>query len=76
MAAMVLPKFAPCVYSASFAAMSSCEVLPTIFHSMLAGLIVGIVFLICQTVFDGFGGKLGVVAFIGVICVRGLRLKR
>ena len=57
------PKFAPCVYTASFAGMSSQNVLPTIFHSMLVGIIVGIVFIICQTVFEGFGGKLGVMAF-------------
>lgn len=64
--AMVSPKFAPCVYAASFAGMSSQNVLPTIFHSVIVGIIVGIVFIICKTVFDGFGGKLGVIAFFSV----------
>lgn len=67
--ALIAPKFAPCVYSASFAAMSSLDILPTIFHSIIVGLIVGIVFILCRGVFNGFGGKLCVVAFFSVLIV-------
>ncbi|MBM3253325.1 MAG: hypothetical protein FJZ16_03615 [Candidatus Omnitrophica bacterium] len=67
--AKVFPKLAAAIYAASFASMSSKEVLPNISVSGIAGLITGLLYLFTQKVFLGIGGKLGAIAFFSVLIV-------
>lgn len=66
-AAKLFPKFAAPIYAASFASMSSLEVLPNIMLSALSGLFTGLIYLSTQKIFMGCGGKLGAIAFFSVL---------
>ncbi len=65
----VLKKFSSPMYAASFASMSSSEVLPSVPSSGVAGLITGILYILTQKVFVGIGGKLGAIAFLSVLII-------
>ncbi|SET11269.1 hypothetical protein [Anaerobranca gottschalkii] len=53
-------------YTAAFAGMSSAAVLQTYPMAVLAGVLVGIIFIITQPLYQGFGGKLGTIAACAV----------
>ena len=55
------------LYTASFAGMSSSADLTNYSMVILAGLLVGIIFLLVQSVFNGSGGKLGTIAAFSVL---------
>ncbi|SHK17320.1 hypothetical protein SAMN02745227_01703 [Anaerobranca californiensis DSM 14826] len=53
-------------YTAAFAGMSSAQVLASYPMVAFAGLLVGIIFIITQPLYQGFGGKLGTIAACAV----------
>ncbi len=67
LATLVTPKFDVPLYCGAFAGMASNVLLPTFFHISLAGIIAGLVFVLTKPVFNGFGGKLGTIAFTGCV---------
>ncbi len=67
LAALVVPNFAVSAYCGAFVGMASPSLLPTHFHLLLAGTIAGAVFVAAKLSFNGFGGKLGTIAFTGCI---------
>lgn len=69
----LFPKFAAPIYAASFVSMSSLEVLPSITLSFFAGLFTGLIYLSCQKIFVGLGGKLGAIAFFSVLITNWFR---
>lgn len=54
-------------YTAAFAGMSSGQVLQNYPMVLLTGFLVGIIFILTQPVYQGFGGKLGTIAACSVI---------
>lgn len=74
-AAFIIPKFGVPIYCGAFAGMSC----PTIFDYIpmvaVAGALGGVTYVICQKVFNGFGGKLGTIAFIGCVIPIVMRAK-
>jgi hypothetical protein len=70
-AASILPeKLAGVTYTSSFIGMSSLSVLPTIWSALLAGFIIGLIFLFTSDVYAGIGGKGGTTASIATIITR------
>lgn len=63
----VFPKLAAAIYAASFAAMSTPQVLPRITLSGIAGLLTGLLYIFTRKIFVGWGGKLGAIAFFSVL---------
>lgn len=64
-----------CVYTGSFAAMSSLALLSHAIDVLMLSLFVAFYFKVISPYFRGFGGKLGSVAFISVVsfvCIKGL----
>lgn len=59
----------PAVYCGSFVGMSSELVLDNIWLLVNAGLVSGFIFSYSKTAMHGFGGKLGTIAFVGVLIV-------
>ncbi len=54
-------------YTSAFAGMSSSAVLQNYPMVILAGALVGVIFIITQPIYQGFGGKLGTIAACSVI---------
>lgn len=66
LAGVLIPAYAVPVYCGSFVGQAS----PKVFDSgemLLAAIIAGIVYVLAQDVFNGFGGKLGTIAYAGGI---------
>jgi hypothetical protein len=74
-AALVLPSQGVPTYCGCFVGMTSSRLLVNHAELALAAAVAGVVFVLTERVFRGFGGKLGAVAFFGAI-VTGLGLKR
>ncbi len=55
------------IYTASFAGMSSAAVLGSLPMVLLAGALVGVIFMLALPVYQGFGGKLGTIASCAVL---------
>ena len=55
------------IYCGSFVGMSSVVVAPSISFVILAGILAGIFFILSKNLFVGIGGKLGTIAFGGVV---------
>lgn len=66
-ATLIIPRYDVPTFCGSFVGMASITLLTTYFCVFLAGIIAGIVFVITKQVFNGFGGKLGTIAFIGCV---------
>ena len=64
-AAIVLARLAVPIYCGAFVGMTAPLLFPTYGHSVIAGVIAVLVYLIAQPVFYGVGGKLGTTAFVG-----------
>ncbi|HDZ07002.1 hypothetical protein [Maribacter sp.] len=64
-----LEKLPAAIYCGVFVGMSSSEIVPTIGFVTAAGLVAGVFLLLSKNLFLGVGGKLGTVAFGGVIIV-------
>jgi len=59
--------FSEVAFASSFAGMTSFKFVRKKSYKLLIGLIVGIIFLLSTSFFQGFGGKLGTIAFISLI---------
>ena len=53
----------------SFAAMSSTQILSNYKDVFILALISALLFLVSRSTFNGYGGKLGTLAFVAVLCV-------
>lgn len=62
--AIVVPNFAISVYCGSFVGMVSPLVLHDFYHVILAGIMAGVILMLAEKVYKGYGGKLGASAFI------------
>jgi hypothetical protein len=62
-AAMIISDYAVEIYCGAFVGMVSPEVLHDLTHIVLAGLLAGLIFYLSRDSFDGYGGKLGTIAF-------------
>ncbi len=62
----ILEEFPAAVYCGSFVGMTSLQVAPDIKFILFAGFIAGTILMLSKNIFNGFGGKLGTVAFGGV----------
>ncbi len=69
---LVIPKFDVPAYCGAFVGMSCNTVFVTFEQLVLAGIIAGLIFVLSKNVFNGFGGKLGTIAFASCIAMRGL----
>lgn len=68
LASLFLPTdLAIVAYTAAFAGMSAGFVLLNYYMVSLTGLLVGVIFIITQPIYQGFGGKLGTIAACSVI---------
>lgn len=61
----MIEKYSVPIYCGAFVGMISPEVFHDLYHVFLAALIAGIVYVMGENVFSGFGGKLGATAFAG-----------
>ncbi|EDM43012.1 hypothetical protein SCB49_12344 [unidentified eubacterium SCB49] len=57
------------IYCGAFVGMSSTEISTSVSFALIAGIIAGIFLLLSKNLFIGVGGKLGTMAFLGVIIV-------
>lgn len=64
--ALIKPKYGVPVYCGAFVGMASSDYL-AFYPLLLAGIFGGIVYVISSPVFNGFGGKLGTIAYAGCI---------
>ncbi|WP_179354533.1 hypothetical protein [Winogradskyella vidalii] len=62
-----LKQIPACIYCGAFVGMSSIETSPSIGFVIAAGTLAGLFFMISKNLFLGVGGKLGTMAFAGVI---------
>ncbi len=62
------------VICASFAGMSNRERFPHFGYMVLAGLLIGLLYVFSLPVFGGAGGKLGTIAFTAVLSIHGSKL--
>jgi len=74
-ASLIIPKYGVAVYCGSFVGMTSSRLLVDHSELSIAAAIAGIVFLLADRAFNGFGGKLGTVALTGTL-ITGLGLKK
>jgi len=65
---LMVPKLAVSAYCGAFVGMSSALLLPNQAYVLLAAVIAGGLFVASKAVFNGFGGKLGTIAWTGVVC--------
>ena len=72
---LIIPKYGVAVYCGSFVGMTSSRLLVDYAELSFAAVIAGIVFLLADRAFNGFGGKLGTVAFAGTL-ITGLGLEK
>lgn len=75
MAALIVPGYAVPTYCGAFVGMTSARLFIAYGDLCLATAIVGIIYLLTQRAFTGFGGKLGTIAFTGTF-VTGFGLNR
>ncbi|MCD6226413.1 MAG: hypothetical protein J7J93_01290 [Candidatus Aenigmarchaeota archaeon] len=68
--------FSEVAFASSFAGMTSFKFVRKKSYKLLIGLIVGIIFLFSSSFFQGFGGKLGTIAFISIIIFFLLKSKK
>lgn len=68
--------FSEVAFASSFAGMTSFNLIRKKSYKLLVGFIVGLVFLISSSFFQGFGGKLGTIAFISIIIFFLLKYKK
>ncbi len=66
-AALIIPKYGVPIYCGAFVGMASDKLLCQHGSLALAGVLGGIVYVLTTGVLDGFGGKLGTIAFTGCI---------
>ncbi len=65
---VIFPKYDVPLYCGSFVGMACGQhVYVTYFHIVVAGLLAALVFVASRDSFDGFGGKLGTIAFAGCV---------
>lgn len=64
---LLVKKLAAPIYCGSFVGMVSQDLAQGYWFLLLAGLLAGIIFVISSCAFNGFGGKLGTIAFAGCI---------
>ncbi len=64
-----LKKMPPALYCGAFVGMSSVVVMPSIWLVLIAGCMTGVIYILAKSLFLGMGGKLGTMAFGGVIIV-------
>jgi len=62
----ILKELPAAMYCGSFVGMTSLQVAPDIEFILFAGFIAGTILMLSKNIFNGFGGKLGTVAFGGV----------
>lgn len=62
--AILVPDYKVSIYCGSFVGMVSPLVLHDFYHVLIAGLLAGIIFMLAEGVYKGYGGKLGATAFI------------
>lgn len=67
LAALVLPRYGVPIYCGAFAGMSCSLLFSTYAHMAFGSVLAGIVFVLSKHVFNGFGGKLGTIAFTGCL---------
>lgn len=65
--ALFLPKFGVPTYCGAFVGMTSAALLPNQAYVLLAAVIAGAIFVASKLVFNGFGGKLGTIAWTGAV---------
>ncbi len=73
--ALIFPKQAVPIYCGSFVGMSSVALLATYPEMLVAGMAAGLIYNLAASVLNGFGGKLGTIAFAAAV-VTGLGLRR
>lgn len=73
--ALVFPRYSIAIYCGSFVGMSSAELLASPQELLLAASICGLVYILTEDALNGFGGKLGTIAFSGSL-LTGLGLQR
>jgi hypothetical protein len=66
-AAIMVPKFSAPIYCGAIVGMASCALFASYTHFITAGIIAGVIFVLAKNVFNGYGGKLGVIALTGCI---------
>lgn len=64
-AAIFFSSVAVPAYCGAFVGMTAPELIPTYWHALFAGGLASIVYAVSQPVFQGVGGKLGTIAFVG-----------
>lgn len=64
-----LKKLPAAIYCGAFVGMSSLEIIPSIGFVLAAGILAGIFLMLSKNLFLGIGGKLGTIAFGGVVIV-------
>ena len=74
-AALVAPAYGVPLYCGSFVGMTSAQFLSSHTELAIAGLVAGAIYILTTGVYDGFGGKLGTIAFAGCV-ITGMCLGR
>lgn len=74
-ASLTAPRYGVAAYCGSFVGMTSSRLLVDYAELSFAAVIAGVVFLLADRAFNGFGGKLGTVAFTGTL-ITGLGLEK
>ena len=64
-----LKKLPDAIYCGVFVGMSSVEIIPSIVLVIVAGVFAGVFFMLSKNLFVGIGGKLGTIAFGGVVII-------
>ena len=73
--ALIFPQYSVPIYCGSFVGMSSAALLASPAELLLAAGIAGVVYMLAEDALNGFGGKLGTIAFSGSL-LTGLGLQR
>ncbi len=66
-AALALPEYGAPIYCGAFVGMASQKLLANHGELAIAGAVAGLTYVLAEGVFDGFGGKLGTIAFTGCV---------
>lgn len=64
-----LEKLPAAIYCGAFVGMSSVEISPSVGFIVTAGVLTGVFFMLSKNLFLGIGGKLGSIAFLGVVVI-------
>ena len=59
----------PAIYCGVFVGMSSAVIVPSVGFILAAGILAGVIYILSKNIFLGMGGKLGTMAFGGVLLV-------